>query len=646
MREKWKNFAAVCLFLIVATVMAYWPVTSCDFVDYDDNEYVYENPRVLEGLSYAGWCYAWKTFDCTNWHPLTWLSLELDASLWGRNPAGYHATNLVLHTINCLLLFVALYRLTNSVRRSGCVAAFFALHPLHVESVAWISERKDVLSTFFLLLTVLAYVRYATRPSAIRYLLVMALFSLGLLAKPMLVTLPILLLSLDWWPLGRIAGSCSAGRDDRFPLQSFKWLFCEKLPLISLAFGDGLATIIAQNVPMKSMDDVVFTTRLANLFHAYFWYLQKTFVPTNLTVFYPHPDRDLPVLDFAVGLICFFSISAWAVRQRKVRPHLLFGWAWFVISLLPVIGLVQVGYQAFADRYSYIPHMGLFISIVWELHARMTSTRMGRIVCGAIYLIALVACGMTTHRQLYYWKNSEALWIHAIDVNPNSGVACAHLAEIRLAEGKYDEALALTERGMRVKRSGRVAGGYCAWALALNGLNRPDEAEQKFREALKHDPDHEMSLDELAKLLQKKGRYAEAAPYLERHQRFLLKKAQSKPDTAAAQLDLGISQARQGHLRQAITHFEKAVQLAPELAPARFNLAYTQKQLKLYKDAKANLLRVIELAPDMAIAHFQLAKILEDERDFSGAKEHFAEALRLNPTDVETRQCLDRLSKP
>ena len=644
MHAHWKSIAIVCILLIAATVAAYSSVLSYDFISLDDADYVYRNRHVLAGLSWSGWCYAWTSFECSNWHPLTWLSLELDGSIGGSTPVAYHATSLILHTMNSVILFLVTFQLTNCFYRSACVAALFALHPLHVESVAWVSERKDVLSTLFLLLTISAYVRYASRPSVLGYLPVMALLTLGLLAKPMLVTLPILLLLLDAWPMGRIAWNRPPTSDARFPQRSLRALFIEKIPLLGLAFADGLTTVVAQYGPVKLMVDVTFDTRIANMFNAYLWYLKKTFIPTNLTVFYPHPERDVPWMLVGIGVIVFSVISAYVLRRRE-SPHLLFGWAWFVISLLPVIGLIQVGCQAYADRYVYIPHIGLFISIIWELHAWVASLKFGRVIGGTMVLAALIGCGLLTRIQTGYWKNNDALWSRAIEINPNNGFAHAHLADVRLAEKDYERAIFHIESGLRIRRSGYVANALSNWGKCLIELNRPAEAEQKFLAALKVDHNHEGSLEELAKLLRKQGRLAEAKQVAAQQAAIIERRAEKLPDTAATQFRLGYLKAQQGNPKQALVHFEQAVQLAPQSAEAHINLAMTQMQLKLGKEARANLTRALELKPELAMAHFCMAKLLETENDIPGAKKHLEEAIRINPNDVDVKRHLDRLSK-
>ncbi len=643
MPVSWMRIAVVCVGLMVATVATYWPVATYSFVNFDDKEYVYGNPQVLAGLTWPGWVSAWTSFVCGNWQPITVLSLELDGSLCGRTAAGFHATNLVFHTANVLLLFIVLWRMTNSICRSACVAAFFALHPLHVESVAWISERKDVLSTFFLLLTMWAYVAYVSRPSVLRYISVLLQLVLGLLAKPMLVTLPILLLLLDYWPLNRVDWSIRPADDGRFPRQSLRWLILEKLPLFGLALASGLITIVAQGDATKSLPDLTFDVRFAHQFYAYIWYLQKTFVPTGLVAFYPHPERTLSWLSVGIGVLVVGGISAWVLWRRVKQPYLIVGWAWFVIALLPVIGLLQVGSQAYADRYAYVPHIGLFVMIVWEVHSWVAGSQAGRIVGCVVVALSLVACGWLTHVQIAYWTNSETLWTHALEIIPENGTAHFGLGEYLRMEGEYERAIKHFELGLPLKRSG-VADAYCSWGRCLIGLDRPAEAEQKLLAALKINPYHEVALDELSKLLAKQGRHTEVAQVAEQYDKAIARRATENSNDYAVEVHLGLKQIRKGNIKQAAVHFEKAVQLAPQSAAARNNLASAQLDLKQVKAAKASFLKAVELNSELAGAHFSLAEILEAEGDFSGAKSHFAEVVRIDPNDAEAKQRLARLS--
>jgi protein O-mannosyl-transferase len=650
MQGRWVSIVATCGALAALTLAAYWAVLRCDFVSFDDPQYVSQNPHVLAGLSWSGFRYALTTTDCGNWHPLTWISLELDTTLWGKSPFGFHATNLVIHSLNTVLLFLVMNAMTGRLLPSAAVAAFFSVHPLHVESVAWVSERKDVLSTFFLLLTLAAYLYYARRPSVLRYLVIVALFLLGLLAKPMLVTLPILLLLLDFWPLHRWGGGEDwTGVSSRCPRCSMQRLLLEKLPLLGLAFVDGLMTVFAQRNAMKVLTHLPLSVRIANMFEAYLWYLQKTFVPINLAVFYPHLQQDRSWMLVVSGLLVFVCVSIWAVWRLRSNPAAFVGWAWFVISLLPVIGLLQVGGQAFADRYTYIPHIGLFMCLVWEV-AVGDRTRGFRPVVSGFTILALVACVGLTSVQVRCWTHSAELWNHAIEVVADNGVAHAHLADVCQDAGDHQRALVHFEQAVKLSGKGYAvdpgwyANAYFRWAQSLLALESFSEAEQKLRAVLDYEKNHVQAIEQLLQLLTRDGRLAEAEQVRQQYGKVLIRQAEKNPETAAGQIKLGLTQARQGNFERAVEHFEQAVRLAPESAAAFNNLGLAKRQLRQVADAKSNFLRAIELNPQLASAHFSLGEILLAEGDFSGAKTHFSAAYRLNPQDGEAKAQLDRLS--
>jgi protein O-mannosyl-transferase len=388
--------------------------------------------------------------------------------------------------------------------------------------------------------------------------------------------------------------------------------------------------------------------RIANMFRAYCWYLQKTFIPTGLTVFYPHPEQTLSWVLVAMSTLVICGLTAAMLWRGRNRPHLLVGWAWFVVALLPVIGLLQVGSQAYADRYAYIPHMGLFVAIVWEARAWLANFPGGDTICRLAAVVAIAACGFMTHNQVGYWKNSGTLWNHALDMIPESSLAHAHLGDLFLREGDYEQAIRHIELSLRSKRpddrSPLIANAYFNWGRSLEALNRLPEAEEKLIAALKIDPNHLVALDELEKLLKKQGRYAEADKVSTQHAQAAKLKTKQKPDDAVAQLNLGLAMARQGNFREAVKYFEKAVQLAPQSADAHNNLGQAEADLRNYKAAKIHLLKAIELDPKMAVAHRTLGEIFEADNDVVSAKKHFLEAVRINPADVIARQHLDRLA--
>src|SRR5438093_6677457 len=362
----------VCSLLVTVTLAAYGRVWQLGFVDYDDPGYVFENPHVLAGLGRSGLAWAFTTTTESNWHPLTWLSLMLDATIGGADPHLYHATNLLLHVANTLLLFLVLSRMTGFLWRSAFVAALFAVHPLHVESVAWVAERKDVLSTLLWLLTIAAHVRYAARPSLGRYAAVFSALALGLMAKPMLVSLPLVLLLLDYWPLGRwgtdaganVAGGSKARERGLLGRGRGRWsLMLEKVPLFALAVASSVATLVAQTEAVQPLGSYPLAGRVANAWVSYIIYIGKMIWPKNLAIFYQYPRHALPFWEPAGAALLLLAVSIAAIGLRRTRPWFAVGWFWFVLTLVPVIGLVQVGSQAMADRYTYVPLIGIFIVV-------------------------------------------------------------------------------------------------------------------------------------------------------------------------------------------------------------------------------------------------------------------------------------------
>ncbi|HEV3448386.1 MAG TPA: tetratricopeptide repeat protein [Gemmataceae bacterium] len=517
----------VTLCLAMVTLAAFWPVRNCEFVNLDDHRYVTRNPDVQAGLSRASAWWALTTTFNANWHPLTWLSLQLDYQIYRLNPAGYHVTNLLWHTANVLLLFAALRRLTGRLWPSAAVAALFALHPLHVESVAWVSERKDVLSTFFWMLTLLAYAWYVERPGNGRYLCVFAALVPGLMAKPMLVTLPCVLLLLDYWPLQRVAPASDNGAADvkqKSSGRSWRFLALEKLPLFLLAAGSCVLTLHAQSAggAVRSLSDVPLAERLANAVLAYGRYLALTVWSHDLGVLYPRDELGWTDRRVAGALALLVAISLLTLWQRRRRPYLLVGWLWFVGTLVPVIGLVQVGDQALADRYTYVPLVGLFIMAAWagaELAAQGPVLR--RMVALAT-AAALVVCALGTLVQLGYWHDSIALWEHTLRVTgPN-------------AQARHGLGIAYRDAG------------------------RLDEAVEQFKEALRIEPTYDRCDIQLFAILGKQGKIEEAVSHFKSALRF-------RPDNAHAQLEVAIFLIRQGHAAAAIPYLNEAARLDPQL---------------------------------------------------------------------------------
>ena len=398
----------VCSLLLLAVALVFGQTLRFDFVNYDDNDYVYGNPHVAHGLTARGMTWAFATGHASNWHPLTWLSHMVDCQLYGLKwPGGHHLTNVLLHAASTIILFLVLREMTGQLWPSAFVAALFAIHPLHVESVAWVAERKDVLSGLFFMLTLAAYVRYARRPFSLgRYLLVAALFALGLMAKPMLVTLPFVLLLLDYWPLGRFSPRIAVdGRTEngRGRLSIAMPLLLEKLPLLSLAAISCVVTVWAQRGAVSSLDVVPFSSRVANAAISYTAYLGQLFHPIGLAVFYPHPKNNVPIGEVFGAFLLMAGIFAAVIASRRKCPYLLVGWLWYVGTLVPVIGLMQVGAQARADRYTYLTQIGLYIAIAWGVSQLSSVWPHRRWVCGATSALVMVLLAICAWGQASYW---------------------------------------------------------------------------------------------------------------------------------------------------------------------------------------------------------------------------------------------------
>jgi len=553
------------LFLAAACLIAYWPAFSNGFVNYDDPEYVTDNPPVRAGLTWEGISWAFAHSHSSNWHPLTWISHMLDVEIYGLNPMGHHLSSVVLHILNTLLLFLVLGRMTGCRWRSAFVAALFAVHPLHVESVAWIAERKDVLSTLFWMLVMLAYA--SGRP-----ILVILLYALGLMAKPMLVTLPLILLLMDWWPLERVKR------------QGWKRLFLEKTPLLAMAAASSAVTIVVQqrSGAVGALDAIPFGLRASNALVSYVGYIGKMLWPRKLAVFYPHPENTLPSWHVALAVLVLLIISVLVLSSARRRPYLAFGWLWYLITLIPVIGLVQVGKQAMADRYTYIPLIGLFIAITWGLSEvsagwRVRMVRTAAACAGCVVLIVL------TRIQTAFWYDSAELFRHALSVTSNNDVAHSNLGIALREEGDIEEAARQFRLALEIDP--RQVEARTNLGLALAELGRTDEAITEYEKALNLDPDAPQINHNHAVALAAKRRMKEAIA----HERAALR---LRPGFAEAHSALGGMLHSQGRMDEAIDHCRQAIRLKPDLADAHNNLAV----LLYFKGDYAEAWREVRLA--------------------------------------------------
>ncbi len=489
----------ICLGLVLATAVAFEPVSHNEFVSYDDAMYVTENPRVNRGLSFESLRWAFTTTHASNWHPLTWLSHMLDCELFGLNPFWHHLVNLLLHTANTLLLFWVLTRLTGEVWASAFVSAAFALHPLHVESVAWVAERKDVLSTLFWMLTIVAYMRYTKQPSILRFSLVFLLFGVGLTAKPMLMTLPFVLLLLDYWPLRR------------FQRSTVRCLVCEKIPLLILTVLSCIVTYIAQETTgaTEMVENLALATRINNALVSYVGYLIKMVYPTRLAVLYPHPGASLAVWQRIASSLVLVVITAGAIYlARHGRHYLAVGWLWYLGALVPVIGLVQVGRQGMADRYTYLPSVGLFIIAAWGAADLSAKWRYRKVVLSASALVVLGALLVCTRMQVRHWRNSFTLCERALAVTENNAVMHYSMGNAFRSADKLDEAITQYQHALRIEPNHSRTHGNLANALLLQG--RLKEATEHYRQAVQLDPNYLNARYNLGLALSKQGNFTEA----------------------------------------------------------------------------------------------------------------------------------------
>jgi len=515
----------ICLSLAVLTWLVFGQTLWHDFVNYDDPRYVYENTTITSGLSISGIAWAFSHIHSMNWHPLTTISHMVDCQVYGLNAGWHHFTNVLLHTLAAILLFLALQQMTAVVWRSAFVAALFAVHPLRVESVAWIAERKDVLSGLCFMLTLLAYVYYTRAPSLRRYLGVALMFVLGLMSKPMLVTLPLVLLVLDYWPLSRIGGHRSgAGRQLLMPV-------LEKIPLVALSAVSSFVTLLAQKGAVGWTEQLPIAVRINNAVVSYAAYIWQMFWPVRLAVFYPHPEHRLPVGEIIFCLLLLICITAVAVALRKQRPYLLTGWLWYLGMLVPVIGLVQVGWQGRADRYTYLPQIGLYIAATWGVADLTALYRHRRSILSTAAILVIGALSLCAWVQTSYWRDSETLFRHALAVTRNNDVAENNLGIVFLQQGKVDEAISLLQSAVDL---------------------RPDNS-----------PAHE----NLAKALLQKGQVADALI----HYRKIL---ELQPDNIEVHNIVGTVLTQQGRVGEGIEEWQKVLAIQPDNGNAMSNLAW------------------------------------------------------------------------
>ncbi len=600
-RRKWP----VCSALVLITLLVYSPVLRCLFINYDDGDYVFNNPAVQAGLTTPGFLWALRTGHTGNWHPLTWLSHMMDCQLFGMNPAGHHLTNLLIHCANASLLFLLLLRMTGAFWPSAFVAALFAWHPLRVESVAWVAERKDVLSTFFMLLAVWAYTKYvqlaSPNPKTIAkgplasssYYFALLFYVLSLMSKPMYVTLPFILLLLDWWPLCRINALANPDGAASLTLSNVKRLAVEKLPFLVLSLASCIVTYRVQNAAgaVSSLEALPLTSRLANIPVSYVRYISKIIWPSSLAIFYPFP-KHWPLWIVAVSIALLVLILVLMLRTAARRPYLATGWLFFLGTLIPVIGLVHVGTQSIADRYTYMPSVGIFIAVVWlarEITRYSASAQKTLCVLG---VIILAACLVVTYRQLAYWRDTETIFARAVKVTKDN-----YLAHLNL--GTY-----------------------------LESTGRDREALDHLNEALRIAPESPELLNNLGVIAFNHGQTNDALSYLTRS-------LKSAPNYAEAQNNLGNVLAALGDFDGASNHYTTALKCRKYYAEAHNNLGRVLEIKGNLPEAIRQYQAALEINPGYADTHVNFGKALLRQGNTSEAASHFADALHKKPSDVD-----------
>jgi protein O-mannosyl-transferase len=598
-----KRNGILCLLLVVATLVLYNPVNRHPFVNYDDDRYVTENPHVHNGLNWETITWAFTATEQGNWHPLTWLSHTLDYQLFHQNPTGHHFTSLLIHAANAVLLFLLLIYATGRLGPSLFVAALFALHPINVESVAWVAERKNVLCTFFFFAVLIAYCWYARKPDWRRYLTFAGLFAFGLMSKPMVITLPFVLVLMDYWPLNRIQGNPSGTPPN--PQAPLSKLLLEKIPLLALAAASAVITVEAQKAggALRSSTQFSLGIRLENAVVAYALYLWKMIWPSHLAPLYPHPGDSLALWQVTISALVLLAVTAVALRFRS-RRYLLTGWLWFLGTLVPVIGLVQVGDQAMADRYAYLPLVGIFVMIAWAAADLADSHQIGfagRLIPAACVLLAL---SFVTNRQLGYWSSNYDLWTHALDVTDRNFVAQDNL------------------------------GG------ALLMLGKPDEAYSHFQTAAEINPSDPMSHSNLGAYLQEHGKLPEAMEQYDR----TISLTSDAGLLAATYANLGTAYRKLGEDEKARDSYERALRLNPNQSNAYLGLGQLLEKQNQLDDAIRNYSKSVALRPT-GTGFLLLGHALESANRRPEALAAYQAALKLSPDMPEAQRAVDTLSE-
>ncbi len=657
-----KNWSLlICLILTLATFAVYFQVHNFKFMTFDDSDYVYKNPNIQNSITFKSIQWALTARYALNWHPLTWLSHMLDWQLYGSNPAGHHLTNLIFHILNTLLLFLVLKRMTNALWQSAFVAALFALHPLHVESVAWVAERKDVLSTFCWILTMWAYLRYVKQPGVIRYLLTMLVFALGLMAKSMLVTIPFVLLLLDYWPFDRIK---------RVDWKTISQLIWEKIPFVILSAASAVLTFIAQQSggAVVSFVGLPIKYRIYSAFISYIEYIRIMIWPAGLAFFYPHPGLKVSILYALISAVLLLAATVLVLLFTKNHRYLFTGWFWYLGTLVPVIRFIQIGEQAMADRYTYITLTGLFIIIAWGLpqllEKLLSASPQRKFILWTSSLIVLFALTVCTYLQTQYWKDTITVCQRALAVTKDNCNAHFCMTKELLEQGRIDEAIWHNSEAIRIKPN---------YIEALNGLGaalyeagRVDEAVVYYKKAIEIDPHTFMANVNLGVALASKGKFNEAIEHYEIAMRTMdtpsvhfnyahalvnlgrfqeavaqyHKVLLTTPDDPNVINELGYVLALSGKYDEAITRYNEALRISPDNINIHLNLGIALTSSGKFEEVLKEYDKILSIQPQNAVAHNDFGVVLYRLGKLDDAVAQFRQAVQINPEYADAKNNL------
>ncbi len=612
----------IYLALTVITFAIFWQVRSFDFVNYDDPDYVSNNPHVKNGLSPSNIIWAFTSIHSHNWHPLTSLSHMLDCHLFGPNPHRHHLINLLFHILNTLLLFAVLRQITAAFWQSAFVAAVFAIHPLHVESVVWISERKDVLSTLFWLLTIAAYFHYVKKPAISRYILTLVLFTLGLMAKPMLVTLPFVLLLLDYWPINRFDLMTLS---QPFQRAAFYRLLSEKIPFFALSIISSIITFLVQQHSGTVVTIYPLKIRLFNVIVSYVQYIDKMFLPTGLAVFYPYDVKKLSVGSIAPAAAILLVISILVIRYASKYRYLLVGWLWYLGTLVPVIGFVQVGSRALADRYSYVPLTGLLIIVAWAANDLLDKWKYKKIALGLSASAVILVLSVCSWFQTSCWQNSETLFTHATRATSENYMAHNNLGVIFMEQNKLTEAI--EQFHLAIHADPDYVRAHYNLGSAYGKMGRPNDEVQAYKNAIKLKPDLFEAYYALGTAYGKLGRFDEQIESLK-------KAIKIKPDYAKAHFDLGVAYGKIGCLEDEIDSYKHAIKIKSDFIEAYNNLGVACSRIGRFQDSIQAFKQAIELKSDAPDTYYNLGAAYLKMGSFQDAAEAFKQAIELTPNDA------------